>query len=118
MPMTMPMSVSTTRISIKVIPCARADVRARQRDTRRAAVKRCMITSPRPMQAEFLDAALSDKFAHSHDPEKYREYDPADEHGETEYQSGLEHRKKALDGNLTLAVVNLGDSIEHLLETA
>jgi hypothetical protein len=43
------------------------------------------------MQAEFLDAALSDKFAHSHDAEKYREHDSTDEHCEPEYQRGLEY---------------------------
>ena len=90
--MTMTMSVSTTRISIKVIPRALTDVLGRQRDTGRAAVKRCMITSPRPMQAELLDAALSDKFAHSHDAEKYREHDSTDQHCKPEYQCGLEHR--------------------------
>src|SRR5437762_9808931 len=118
MPMTMPMSVRTTRISIKVIPRARADVPSRHRDIGRVAVKRCMITSPRPMQAEFLDAALPDKFAHSHDAQKYREHDSANEHGKPEYQRGLEHGEKALDGNLHLAVVDLGNSIEHLLQAA
>src|SRR6266571_4402962 len=99
MPMTMPISVSTTRISIKVIPRLPYRMRLRRRDKRRGVSNRCMITSPRPTWAGCLDAASSDKFAHPHDTEQDREHDAADQHREAEDQRGLEHCEKALDRN-------------------
>src|SRR5437870_12344021 len=96
-PMTMPISVSTTRISIRVIPRTLADVHTRQRDSGRAAARPCMITSPRPKRAGWLDAASSDKFAHPHDAEQNREHDATDHHREAQDEHGLEHAEKALE---------------------
>src|SRR2546421_11120411 len=76
-----------------------------------------MITlSPGHERPGLLDGASGDKFAHSHNPEENREYNPADKHREPEYQCRLEHREKALHRDLHFAIVDLGDAVEHLLE--
>src|SRR5664279_4258805 len=99
-PMTMPISVSTTRISIRVMP----RIAAMLLDKARRATSRCdpackahrklfcMVTlSPGHGGPDRLERSSGDKFAHSHDPEENREHDSADKHREPEYQCRLEH---------------------------
>src|SRR5450755_1427775 len=117
--MTMPIRVSTTRISISVIP----RIAATRLETFGRATSRCewfcMITlSPGQRRPDRLDSASDGKFAHSHDAKQNREHDSTDKHRESEYQHRLENREKTLHRDLYLAVVDLGDAVEHLLESA
>src|SRR4029079_15824997 len=94
MPSTTPISTSTTRISISVMPreCRRRIVWSR-------------IVFPSIRLAQFLRAKrqasrglvpfLLHKFAHSHHTQQDGEHDAADHHGETEDQRGLENGEKA-----------------------
>src|SRR5450759_712720 len=76
-----------------------------------------MITlSPGHDRPDGLDGSSDDKFAHTHDTEENSEHDSADEHREAEDQRRLEHGEKTLHRDLYFAVVDLGDTVEHLLE--
>src|SRR4029079_11641757 len=107
MPSTTPISVSTTRISISVMPACRARPR---HDIPRA---------PRPCKLRWVFTIMSSfardarnrvgaqqkigwtrfrcEFAHAHHAEQDREHDAADEDRESENQHRLEHREEALD---------------------
>src|SRR5579864_5283875 len=113
MPMTMPSRTSTTRISIRVMP----------RELRAVPNSPCagfvfIASSPSsPRRLGPLDAASGDKFAHAEQAEQNRQHDAEDEHGKPEDQHRLEDGEETLDCQLHLAVIDVGNAAQHLLQS-
>src|SRR5437870_1323238 len=114
MPMTIPISTSTTRISIRVMP---RDRRARVETPALVSIL-ISVPSPPAVRSRPLDAPSYDKFAHRHHAHEDRKHDPANENSEAQDQHRLKHGKKAAHRHLHLAVVYIGDAMEHLLKPA
>src|SRR4051812_23580350 len=102
--MTMPMSTRTTRISMRVMP--------------RTALREwndCFIFMEYLLR-DPLDAHLLYKFAHAHDAQQNGKHDASDHHRQAEDEHRLQDGQESLDRHLNLAIVDLGNAIEHFLE--